>query len=284
MPIITFGSPKQSQFELGRRPYLESVENLNNATAFGTLHSHHDMAELLFIEKGHGRMLLKDGSVQLRTDDLVLINSDVLHDFKINMSFMAFTMHISSLQLCGLSLGQLTKAPQPFVLHLSQEGQHAFLRGLLKEIKLYAAFNDDSPERAEIAACLLQALILTTVKLTSEANEAGEDNASYNMGTRIKEYIDAHYLEDLKLPDIAEALHINLYYLSHTFKDLTGSSPMQYIIRRRIDEAQTLLLTTNMTITDIAMQCGYNNSNYFQSVFSNIVGMPPGKYRKTWSQ
>ena len=50
------------------------------------------------------------------------------------------------------------------------------------------------------------------------------------------------------------------------------------------EEAQTLLLTTNMTITDIAMQCGYNNSNYFQSVFSNIVGMPPGKYRKTWVQ
>lgn len=32
------------------------------------------------------------------------------------------------------------------------------------------------------------------------------------------------------------------------------------------------------------MQCGYNNSNYFQSVFSNIVGMPPGKYCKTWAQ
>lgn len=284
MPIIPFGSPKQSQFELGRQPYLESVENLNSTTAFGTLRSHHDMAELLFIEKGHGRLLLKDGSVQLRTDDLVMINSDVLHDFKVSTSFMAFTMHVSSLQLCGLTLGQLTKSAQPAVLHISQEGQHAFLRGLLREVKLFAAFNDDGPERAEIAARLVQALILTALKLAAEASSGSEDNASYNMGTRIKEYIDAHYLEDLKLPDIAEALHINLYYLSHTFKDLTGSSPMQYIIHRRIDEAQTLLLTTNMTITDIAMQCGYNNSNYFQSVFSNIVGMPPGKYRKTWSQ
>lgn len=283
MPIIPFGSPKQSQFEIGRRPYLESVENLNNTTAFGTLKSHHEMAELLFVEKGHCRLLLKEGSLQLRTDDLVLINSDVLHDFKVNSSFMAFTLHISALQLCGLAPGQLVKTPQPLVLHLSQEGQHAFLRGLLKEIKLFAALHDDSPDRAEIAAGLVQALILTAARLAASANENNEENASFNMGTRIKEYIDAHYLEELKLPDIAEALHINLYYLSHTFKDLTGSSPMQYIIRRRIDEAQTLLLTTNMTITDIAMQCGYNNSNYFQSVFSNIVGMPPGKYRKTWS-
>ena len=59
---------------------------------------------------------------------------------------------------------------------------------------------------------------------------------------------------------------------------------MSYIIRRRIDEAQSLLLTTNLTITAIAMECGYNNSNYFQSVFKNIVGMTPGKYRKMWKQ
>lgn len=104
------------------------------------------------------------------------------------------------------------------------------------------------------------------------------------MSTRIKDYIDAHYLEDLKLPDIAAALHINPYYLSHTFKALTGVSPMSYIIRRRIDEAQSLLLTTNLTITAIAIECGYNNSNYFQSVFKNIVGMTPGKYRKMWKQ
>ncbi|MDM8143830.1 helix-turn-helix transcriptional regulator, partial [Megamonas hypermegale] len=59
-------------------------------------------------------------------------------------------------------------------------------------------------------------------------------------------------------------------------------SPMQYVIQQRIKEAQNLLLSTDLTITEIAFHCGYNNSNYFQSVFNNIVGMPPGKYRKSW--
>ena len=45
-----------------------------------------------------------------------------------------------------------------------------------------------------------------------------------------------------------------------------------------------VLLTTKLTITAIAIECGYNNSNYFQSVFKNIVGMTPGKYRKMWKQ
>ena len=86
----------------------------------------------------------------------------------------------------------------------------------------------------------------------------------------------------LKLPDVAAALHINPYYLSHTFKALTGVSPMSYIIRRRIDEAQSLLLTTNLTITAIAIECGYNNSNYFQSVFKRAMGITPREYRVRW--
>ncbi len=57
---------------------------------------------------------------------------------------------------------------------------------------------------------------------------------------------------------------------------------MQYITQLRIAEAQNLLLSTQLSVTDIAMQCGYNNSNYFQSVFSKLVGIPPGKYRNTW--
>lgn len=65
---------------------------------------------------------------------------------------------------------------------------------------------------------------------------------------------------------------------------MTGCAPIQYVTRRRIGDAQNLLLSTDKTITDIAMECGYNNSNYFQVVFNNFVGMPPGKYRKTWKK
>ncbi|MBR1696100.1 MAG: helix-turn-helix transcriptional regulator, partial [Selenomonas sp.] len=100
----------------------------------------------------------------------------------------------------------------------------------------------------------------------------------------IKAYLDNHYLEELSLSQIAAELHISPYYMSHIFKECTGGSPMQYITQLRITEAQNLLLSTKQSITDIAMQCGYNNSNYFQSVFSRLVGMPPGKYRNTWKQ
>ena len=92
---------------MGRRSHLESIENLNGATSFGTLKSHHEIAEILFIEKGHCRMHLKEDSLQLHTDDLILVNSDTLHDFKTSSSFTAFTIHIGALHLCGLAPGHL---------------------------------------------------------------------------------------------------------------------------------------------------------------------------------
>ena len=95
--------------------------------------------------------------------------------------------------------------------------------------------------------------------------------------------IDKNYKENIRLGDIAAATHTNAYYLSHLFKAEIGLSPMKYVILRRIGEAQNLLINTDMTITQIAAQVGYNNSNYFQNVFKGALGMTPGEYRRKWT-
>lgn len=99
---------------------------------------------------------------------------------------------------------------------------------------------------------------------------------------RIKYYLDAHYLEDINLEIIAKNLHLNKFYLSHCFKNYMGISPMQYINKRRISEAQMLLISTKLTITEISFRCGFNNSNYFQTTFKKAIGITPGQYRKKW--
>ena len=100
--------------------------------------------------------------------------------------------------------------------------------------------------------------------------------------SNVKIYIDKNYNENISLKSIAEAVNANQYYLSHIFKEETGFSPMQYVTRRRIGEAQNLLINTQLSITEIAANVGYNNSNYFQNVFKKIVGYTPGSYRKRW--
>ena len=81
---------------------------------------------------------------------------------------------------------------------------------------------------------------------------------------------------------MGEALNISPYYLSHVFKEMSGYSPMQYLLRRRIGEAQTLLISTDLPVTTIAGMVGYDTQSYFNLQFSKNVGMPPKKYRQNY--
>ena len=81
---------------------------------------------------------------------------------------------------------------------------------------------------------------------------------------------------------MGEALHISPYYLSHVFKQMSGYSPVQYLLRRRIGEAQTLLITTDLPITTIAGMVGYDTQSYFNLQFTKNVGMPPKKFRQNY--
>ena len=89
-------------------------------------------------------------------------------------------------------------------------------------------------------------------------------------------------MEPITLQSMGEALHISPYYLSHVFKQMSGYSPVQYLLRRRIGEAQTLLITTDLSITRIAEMVGYDTQSYFNLQFTKNVGMPPGKFRQSF--
>jgi AraC-like DNA-binding protein len=70
--------------------------------------------------------------------------------------------------------------------------------------------------------------------------------------------------------------------LSHVFKDTFEYSPGNYLVRRRIGEAQTLLLTTNYSVIEIASSVGYNNVSHFNTIFKKLIGTTPKQYRKKY--
>lgn len=99
---------------------------------------------------------------------------------------------------------------------------------------------------------------------------------------RIKTYLDQHYNEPLSLQRISEALNISPSYLSHIFKKEYGEAPMQYLYKRRIGEAQSLLIDTDTPIGEISDTLCYGTINHFNTVFKKYVGMSPGRYRKSF--
>lgn len=91
-------------------------------------------------------------------------------------------------------------------------------------------------------------------------------------------YIAENYQEDLTLEGLAEMFAMSSGHFSKTFKTHTGFGVKEYIITIRIEKAEQLLKTQNNSITATASMCGFNDSNYFASVFKKRVGITPHKY------
>ena len=100
--------------------------------------------------------------------------------------------------------------------------------------------------------------------------------------SRILDYLNEHFAEELNLEKIAEDMHCSATYVSHGLKKATGMTPINYIIRRRIGLAQTMLISTDLTATQIATMVGYDNTNYFSTLFTKTVGMTPIRYRNMY--
>lgn len=94
-------------------------------------------------------------------------------------------------------------------------------------------------------------------------------------------YIHAHYTEDLSLETLSQKFFISSCYLSHQFRDVTGFTLTDYIQMTRVRNVQTLLINTQMPITEAALACGFTSFSQFNRVFQKHIGISPTKYRQT---
>ena len=96
----------------------------------------------------------------------------------------------------------------------------------------------------------------------------------------IRRYIDNHFKEDLTLDYLARLAHLNKYYLSHSFRREFGTSPINYLISRRVEESRFLLRKTDHSLSLIAEILGFSSLSYFSQCFRRAEGISPTEYRK----
>lgn len=96
---------------------------------------------------------------------------------------------------------------------------------------------------------------------------------------RAKEYIAEHFTDDISLMEIAAYSHVSPFHFSRIFKTFTYSTPHQYLLSIRLQNAAMLLRNTEMPVTDIAFTSGFNSIEYFSAAFSNKYKCSPVKFR-----
>lgn len=243
------------------------------------MHVHNDRLEIMFICEGTGFYTIGESKYSVGAGDILIYNSGVVHDevSDPNAKIKSYCLGIDQVQLVGLASNCLISSQDCPVLKTST--YFTLIHSIFSTIYNELYYENDGVE--ETCHYLTQALIALLLQLSKQRIPIKKESEQ-KLGERIKNYIDQNYNNEITLSSILEALNISSYYMSHTFKEMTGYSPIQYIMRRRIGEAQTLLITTKYSITMIATMVGYDNSSYFNKIFTKSVGMSPKRYRECY--
>lgn len=93
-------------------------------------------------------------------------------------------------------------------------------------------------------------------------------------------YIQQNFHRDLSVDEVAGFCKLNRNYFSRRFKELTGSTPQEFLIRQRLTSAGELLKLTDLPIKTIADRCGYPNQLHFSQAFKKYYGISPREWRK----
>ncbi len=245
------------------------------------MHSHDDRLEIILIRHGNGFHNIDGNRYMTCRGDLIIYNSGAVHDecASIESGMSLFFCALKDVHFADLEKNKLIKENcLPVIKSGSCFNDLEFLFSILHE----QSKNGD-PDLVEYSDHILKAFLIHVHKLVQEQSIRIQDKEKL-LGDRIRDYLDTYYAEEINLQSIAENMGISIFHLSRVFKTATGYSPRQYIIRRRIGKAQSELLYTSRSVSEIAYRVGFNNANHFNNTFNKIIGMNPGKYRKYWAE
>lgn len=146
------------------------------------------------------------------------------------------------------------------------------MEDLFEEMKLY--YRDSSPHSSMITLGAFYQL------LAPFFNGCKKPSDNVLRFEPVLNYIEHNLEAKLTTGQLAKILDLDPVYFANLFSSTLGIPPTQYIIKKRLEHAQTLLTSTNMKVKEIAEASGIDNPMYFSKLFKDKIGMTPGAYRK----
>ena len=274
MSSQTYQLQQQAAMSRPGMPQLRYITHAQYSREWNCTPHTHSFTEVFFITSGHGVFHVEDKTFPTAVNDVVVVNANVPHTEESQtdnpMSYIA--LGVDSLEVMA-DIGGST------LIHL--RGQQPQLTACL-EMML-----EEGQEQEEGWELICQNLLEIVIRrLARRKDFTLSQSAAGNKSNRecelVRRYIDNHFKENLCLDELAALAHINKYYLSHAFQKEFGTSPISYLISRRIQESRYLLTDTDHTLSQIAHILGFSSLSYFSQSFRRLEGMSPMEYRRQY--
>lgn len=245
-----------------------------------TLHTH-ACTEIFYVVGGAGKFNIEGKLLPVTTDDMVIVNPNVEHT---EVSYNKRPLEYIVLGVEGLEYSAGEDADERWFMTNMQNAREALLhalREMLREIE-YKAVGYEL-----ICQDLLEVLILRLMRhaglqfLPTKTEHRKPGRKPSKECAAVRHYIDNHFKENINLDMLSELVHVNKYYMVHSFTKEYGISPINYLISRRIEESKYLLSDTDHSLSQISHMLGFSSPSYFSQSFRRLEGMSPMEFRRS---
>lgn len=235
----------------------------------------HSCSELFYVIGGKGQFYIEGEIFPVSTNDLVIVNPNIEHT---ETSLNANPLEYIVLGVEGLELSVSDEQEDRFCIvnfRNAKEGIHLCLQSLLREIE------EQAPGYDAVCQNLIEVLFIYLTRQTNfSTTMAPIRKTSSRLCATVRRYIDEHFKENLTLDMLAQITHVSKYYMVHAFTEEYGTSPINYMVSKRIEEAKHLLKNDDYTLALISRMLGFSSPSYFSQTFKKATGMTPNAYRK----
>jgi len=245
----------------------------------------HDFTSIIYIISGECEYNINNMVYHVKKDDIIIFNPDTSHCCIMNHGneVVQFQAGIDNIFIESLPKGYLISMDKSPVISMNK-----YSREFIKCYnEILAEQEKGEPGCFLMIKSLLMKLIVIILKETHASDYKVKDDSinfePYDRTTIISSlmnYMNKNYMQQISLDKISRNMYLSPAYISKVFKEETGESPINYLIKTRLSNACDMLKKNSLSIKQISKNVGYEDAYYFSKLFKKYYGVPPSKYIK----
>ena len=235
----------------------------------------HEHPELLCVRQGLLRIYIQGTQIAARPGDIIVINSGEIHAIPEKSDDTIYDCLIPQKYLCD----RMGLPVEDVVIEnlIRNEEYTAFFQKIMTELK-------DRPVFYEISVPINLLALMVNLCRKYRKNNTETDNYKHPskrfMIKKAIEYIQKNYANPISTKNVCEYLGFDKSYICNNFKEITGTTIIDYLNMVRCEHAQKLLLKGTAGVTECAEQCGFHHMSYFTKTYKHYIGELPSTTAK----
>lgn len=263
------------------RVYINSVIRGKD---FKMVENHfHYYYELFYVKSGSCRCFIYDNLYEMKGGDFIVIPPREPHYNKYNTQCERINIYFNEEDLDDDGRPIVENLKEKFLsanlTHIPRAYRSTIdnvLESMLKEDKV-----DDESTKVLMQLMLKEFLLYCNRCCVAKAGKTVSDGDMDSDILRSAQYITEHYNQNITLESLSKSVNLSPSYFSRRFRQITGCGMKEYLCHTRLTHAALELISTDHSVTEVSMNSGFSDSNYFKDAFKKEYGLSPRAYRNS---